>query len=103
MPQVLESAAPLGAAHGGAKCFHIFFRQRARHHLRIGDDMRGLAFSQQLASLRAAQLVSEADNFLSYMFQVRAHYNLVIIVYGSLVAALGIDYGNKAAVVALHI
>src|SRR6266849_5302497 len=37
------------------------------------------------------------------MFQERAHNNLVIIVYGSLVAAAGIDYGNKAVVVALHI
>src|SRR6202158_5824609 len=34
---------------------------------------------------------------------VRAHYNLVIIVYGSLVAAAGIDYGNEAVVFALHI
>src|ERR1700682_4335068 len=37
------------------------------------------------------------------MFQVSAHYNLVIIVYGSLVAAAGIDYGNEAVVFALHI
>jgi hypothetical protein len=37
------------------------------------------------------------------MFQVRAHYDLVIIVYGSLIAAAGIDHGNKAVVVALHI
>src|ERR1700681_697836 len=65
--------------------------------------MRGLALGQQLASLRAAQLVSEADHFLPHMFQVRAHYDLVIIVYGSLVAAAGIDNGNEAVVVALHI
>src|SRR5437899_5529313 len=37
------------------------------------------------------------------MFQVRAHNNLVIIVYGSLVTAAGIDYGNEAVVFALHI
>src|ERR1039458_168829 len=37
------------------------------------------------------------------MFQVRAHDDLVIIMYGSLVAALGIDYGDEAVVFALHI
>src|SRR5713101_1657538 len=37
------------------------------------------------------------------MFQVRAHDNLVIIVYGSLVAALGIDDGDEAVVLALHV
>src|SRR6202795_391071 len=37
------------------------------------------------------------------MFQIRAHNNLVIIVYGSLVAAAGIDYGNEAVVFALHV
>src|ERR1019366_9438343 len=37
------------------------------------------------------------------MFQVSAHYDLVIIVHGSLVAAAGIDYGDEAVVFALHI
>src|SRR6266478_408170 len=37
------------------------------------------------------------------MFQVRAHNNLVIIVYGSPVAAPGIDYGDETVVFAFHI
>src|SRR6266404_6972873 len=37
------------------------------------------------------------------MFQVRAHNNLVIIVYGSPVAAPGIDYRDETVVFALHI
>src|ERR1019366_8091616 len=73
------------------KRLQLFLRQRARLHLGIGHDVRGLAFGQQLAGFRFSQFVSEADHFLPDMFQVRAHYDLVIIVYGSLVAAAGID------------
>src|SRR5208282_3220141 len=85
-----------------AEHFHILLWQRARLHSRIGDDVRGFAFGQQLACFRVSQLVSETDHFLPHMFQVRAHDDLVIIVYGSLVAGLGIDNGDKAIVFALH-
>src|SRR6266404_179421 len=65
--------------------------------------MRGLAFGQHLGRLRAAQFVSESDHFLPHLFQIRAHNDLVIIVYGSPVAAAGIDYSNEAVVFELHI
>src|SRR5208282_297102 len=64
--------------------------------------MRSLAFGQQLACSRASQFVSEADHLLPHMLQARAHDDLVIIVHGSLVAALGIDHGDKAIVFKLH-
>src|SRR5258708_7693864 len=83
--QIPESDAPLGAAHGRAKYFYIFFRQHAGFHLRIGHDVRGLTFCHQLAALRATQFIPEADHFLSHMFQIRENNNLVIIVYGSLI------------------
>src|SRR5258707_7215292 len=37
------------------------------------------------------------------MFQIRENNNLVIIVYGSLITAAGIDHGDEADVFALHI
>src|SRR5208337_1390820 len=101
--QFSKSNAPLGAADRGAKHLQIFLRQRAGFHLRIGDDVRGFAFGQQLAVLSPSQFVSEADHFLPDMLQVRAHNDFVIIMHGSLVAALGIDYGDEAAVFTLHI
>src|SRR5208282_3322496 len=64
--------------------------------------MRSLAFGQQLACSRASQFVSEADHSRPNMLQARAHDDLVIIVHGSLVAALGIDHGDKAIVFKLH-
>src|SRR4029077_2116421 len=103
MPPSSKTNAPLGAANGCAKHFHIFLRQHAGSHSRIGDDVRGLAFGQQLTSLRAAQLISKSDHLLPHMFQICAHNNLVIIVHGSLVAALGIDYGDEAVFFPLHI
>src|SRR5258708_6656050 len=101
--QIPESDAPLGAAHGRAKYFYIFFRQHAGFHLRIGHDVRGLASCPLLADLRGTQFIPEADYFLSHMFQIRENNNLVIIVYGSLIAAAGIDHGDEAVVFALHI
>src|SRR5450631_3877974 len=62
-----------------------------------------LAFGQQLAGFRVSQFVSEVNHFLPDVFQVRAHDDLVIIVYGSPVAAAGIDYSDEAVVFALHI
>jgi hypothetical protein len=50
-----------------------------------------------------SQFVSETNHFLPNMFQMRAHDDLVIIVHGSLVAALRIDDGNEAVVFPLHI
>src|ERR1019366_1082308 len=98
-----KSDTPLGAAYGCAKHFHVFLGQRAGLHFRIGDDVRGLAFGQQLARIHFPQFVPEVDYLLPDMFQIRAHDDLVIIVYRSLIAAAGIDYGDKAIVFALHI
>src|SRR5450631_58583 len=100
---VLSSQLSTSVSDGCPKRFQVFLGQRARVHLCIGDDVRGLAFGQQLAGFRVSQFVSEVNHFLPDVFQVRAHDDLVIIVYGSLVAAAGIDYSDEAVVFALHI